>query len=341
MDLLDANQLICRPKKGKLSSKSVVFCRSLLENGTRRPSSRKLVAIQKWKRPETITELRGFLGCCNFYHTFVPNYAKLAAPLTEIQKVGRDAGKAGSKLRFKSTNQCEEAFHYLKGALCEVATLHVPKFDKAFYIRTDASRYATGAVSEQVDEATGDNYPLAFWSRKLALHQKQWSPREQEEYTIMCALKKYQSWVGTNRVKVLTDHRSLEFWATEHIHTVWGQAGRRPRWHEFLSLFDPHVSHLPGEPNAVADAVSRWAYFASKGLQSTNILGTEQHRHVVIDLDQEEKKLIRRECMQCSVKRHALPCHNITALSDPARAHDIITKSLKVWGKSHIPPPGV
>ena len=65
MDILDANQLICGPKKGKLFLKSVEFCGSLLENGTRRPSPGKLVAIQKWKRPETITELRGFLGCCN------------------------------------------------------------------------------------------------------------------------------------------------------------------------------------------------------------------------------------------------------------------------------------
>ena len=34
MDILDANQLIPGPKKGKLFSKSVEFCCSLLENGT-------------------------------------------------------------------------------------------------------------------------------------------------------------------------------------------------------------------------------------------------------------------------------------------------------------------
>ena len=289
LDILDANQLICGPKKGKLFLKSVEFCGSLLENGTRRPSPGKLVAIQKWKRPETITELRGFLGCCNFYHTFVPNYAKFAAPLTELLKVGRDAGKAGSKVRVKWTDECEEAFHHLKAALCEVATLHVPQFDRPFYIRTDASRYAIGAVLEQVDEATGDHYPLAFWSRKLAPRQMQWSPREQETYAIICALKKYQSWVGTNRVEVLTDHRSLEYWATEHIDTVASPAGRRARWHEFLSLFDLHVSYLPGKHNTVADALSRWAYPASEGLQSTNIHGTEQDRHVIIEWDQEKK----------------------------------------------------
>ena len=289
LDILDANQLICGPKKGKLFLKSVEFCGSLLENGTRRPSPGKLVAIQKWKRPETITELRGFLGCCNFYHTFVPNYAKFAAPLTELLKVGRDAGKAGSKVRVKWTDECEEAFHHLKAALCEVATLHVPQFDRPFYIRTDASRYAIGAVLEQVDEATGDHYPLAFWSRKLAPRQMQWSPREQETYAIICALKKYQSWVGTNRVEVLTDHRSLEYWATEHIDTVASPAGRRARWHEFLSLFDLHVSYLPGKHNTVADALSRWAYPASEGLQST---GSRLYTHCM---------KVAAGCAQCAV----------------------------------------
>ena len=256
--------------------------------------------------------------------------------LTELLKVGRDAGKAGSKVRVKWTDECEEAFHHLKAALCEVATLHVPKFDQPFYIRTDASRYEIGAVLEQVDEATVDHYPLAFWSRKLAPRKMQWSPREQET----CALKKYQSWVGTNRVKVLTDHQSLEYWPTEHIDSVSGPAGRWARWHEFRSLFDLHVSYFRGKHNTAADALSRWAYPASEGLQSTNIHGTEQDGHVVIEWDQEEKKHIRRECIQCSVKRHALPCHDITAFSDPAHALEIITKSLKVVEKVTDPSSG-
>ena len=60
MDVHDANQLICGPTKGKLFLKSVKICGSLLENGTRRPSPGRLIAIQKWKGPETITEFQDF-----------------------------------------------------------------------------------------------------------------------------------------------------------------------------------------------------------------------------------------------------------------------------------------
>ena len=238
-----------------------------------------------------------FIGCCNFYHTFVKDYARYAAPLTELLKVGREAGRAGSKVRVLWTDECDEAFVQLKAALCEVATLHVPKFDRPFYLRTDASKYAVGAVLEQQDLETGAHYPLAFWSRKLSPRQMQWSPREQETYAIICALKNYQSWVGTNRVEVLKDHRSLEYWSTEHVKTVSGPAGWRARWHEFLSLFDLHVAYLPGNYNTVADALSRWAYLASEACLSTNIHETEQDRGLVIEWDAEERQLIKRHCL--------------------------------------------
>ena len=80
MDILDANQLICGPKKGKLFLKSVEFCGSLLENGTRGRSTGKLIAIQKWKRPETITELREFLGCCNFLPHICAEFCQIRRP---------------------------------------------------------------------------------------------------------------------------------------------------------------------------------------------------------------------------------------------------------------------
>ena len=148
----------------------------------------------------------------------------------------------------------------------------------------------------------------------------QWSPREQETYAIICALKKYQSWVGTNRVEVLTDHHSFEYWSTEHVNTVSGPAGQSARWHEFLSLFDLHVAYLPGKYNSVADALSRWAYPASEACLSTNIHGTEQDPGLVIEWNAEERQLIKRHFLQCSVRRGRLPCHNITVEDHPSHS---------------------
>ena len=46
-------------------------------------------ALQLWERPESITQLCAFLGCCNYYHLFLPLHAKYSGPLTELLKVGK------------------------------------------------------------------------------------------------------------------------------------------------------------------------------------------------------------------------------------------------------------
>ena len=128
-------------------------------------------------------------------------------------------------------------------------------------------------------------------------------------------------WIGTNKVEILTDHRSLEYWSTEHVNTVSGPAGRRARWHEVLSLFDLHVAYLPGKYNTVADALSRLAYPASGACLSTNIHGTEQDRGLVIEWDAEERQLIKLHCLQCSVRQGRLLCHDITVEDHPPHSH--------------------
>ena len=60
--------------------------------------------------------------------------------------------------------------------------------NKPFYIRTDASRYAIGAVLEQIQG--GQRVPVAFFSWKLAVAQINCSLRQQETYLIVTALGK-------------------------------------------------------------------------------------------------------------------------------------------------------
>lgn len=55
------------------------------KEGTR-PLPTKVEAIQQWKKPETIRELRRFPGVINFYQRFVKNAASIQAPLNEYLK---------------------------------------------------------------------------------------------------------------------------------------------------------------------------------------------------------------------------------------------------------------
>ena len=63
--------------------------------------------------------------------------------------------------------------------------------EQPFVLRTDASDFALGAVLEQQRD---DKWvPVAFYSRRLARGQKNWTAREKETNAIVTALRK---WAG-------------------------------------------------------------------------------------------------------------------------------------------------
>ena len=99
-----------------------------------------------------------------------------------------------------------DAFKELKAALAKALSLHHIQVDKPFVLRTDASGYAIGAVLEQ--EKDGALVPVCFCSRKLTTSQRNWTPRDQETYAIIMALRKWAGWIGfqfsptTNPIKI-------------------------------------------------------------------------------------------------------------------------------------------
>ena len=77
---LAEQKLVADWEKVKLFMKEVEFCGHVLRQGRRGPAPGKLLSIQGWELPKTVTQLRGFLGLTNYYSCYVPNYAELAAP---------------------------------------------------------------------------------------------------------------------------------------------------------------------------------------------------------------------------------------------------------------------
>ena len=70
-------------EKAQLFVQEVKFCGHILRDGQRFPAPDKLLPIENWELPCTLTKLGGFLGLCNYYEEYVPNYANLAWRLME------------------------------------------------------------------------------------------------------------------------------------------------------------------------------------------------------------------------------------------------------------------
>lgn len=121
-----------------------------------KPAIEKLKAVEDAPRPSTKKEVRSFLGLLGYYRKFVPNFATVAAPLSDLTK-------KGVPNKFEWTLMCENAFRTLKSRLLSSPILRLPDLSKSFILRTDASNHGVGAVLMQIHD--GKKYPVAHASR--------------------------------------------------------------------------------------------------------------------------------------------------------------------------------
>ena len=72
LDRLAEQTLFADFHKARIFMREVEFCVHVLMQGKRSPSPGKLLSIQGWELPKTVTQLRGFLGLTNYYSSYVP-----------------------------------------------------------------------------------------------------------------------------------------------------------------------------------------------------------------------------------------------------------------------------
>ena len=87
-------------------------------------------AVSNYPVPVTEKEVRAFLGLSGYYRQFVPHFATIAEPLTELTK-------AKNPDKVKWSDQCEKAFFKLKELLLTSPKVAEPT--KSYVLQTDAS----------------------------------------------------------------------------------------------------------------------------------------------------------------------------------------------------------
>ena len=84
-----------------------------------------------------MSEVRSFLGLARYYRRFIRDFARIAAPLTNLTRKDRP---------FTWSLREGETFNHLKTVLQNAPVLHLADKSRPYIVTTDASDYAMGAV---------------------------------------------------------------------------------------------------------------------------------------------------------------------------------------------------
>lgn len=110
--------VVINPAKCVFGQERVKFLGYSVGGSGTQPLPQKVDALKDFPKPETIKQLRRFLGMINFYRRFIPNAAKIQAPLNDLLQ-----GNVKGKTPVQWNTDAEQAFQETKDSLAQAALL--------------------------------------------------------------------------------------------------------------------------------------------------------------------------------------------------------------------------
>ncbi|RWS03246.1 retrovirus-related Pol polyprotein from transposon 297-like protein [Dinothrombium tinctorium] len=248
--LYNLDLVLCRFRNANLTlkpSKCVFFVNTVrylgyvISDSGISPDPEKVKAVQEFPRPKDINNVRQFIGLASYYRKFIKNFSKTAEPLTRLTKKNEN---------FYWSQEQEKAFEELKNKLSSAPVL--AHFDPALEIevRCDGSGVGLGAVLLQKHQ--DGMKTIAYASRMLTTHEKNYPVSEIEALAVVFALEKFRMYLLRRKFKVYTDHCSL-CWLMKKMKL----APRLAKWALCLQDFDFEVVYKNGKIHKDADCLSR------------------------------------------------------------------------------------
>jgi len=144
----------------------------------------KVQEVMDWKPPTSVHQIRSFLGLAGYYRKFIPDFSRIAKPMTELLK---------KEVKFRWDENCEKAFRTLRGNLTTAPILAQPDNSKPYDVYCDASVTGLGCVLMQ------ENRVIAYASRALRPHEVNYPTHDLEIAAVIHALKIWRHYLSVSR----------------------------------------------------------------------------------------------------------------------------------------------
>jgi len=236
LETLRAHKLYMKKSKCSFAQLQVEYLGHVISGRRVSTAGDKIEAMLKWPVPQSVTDVRAFLGITGYYRRFVKGYGCIAKPLTQLLQ----------KKLFQWSSEAQMAFEALKKAMVSTPVLALPDFKESFVVETDASDIGIGAVLMQKDR------PIAFLSKALGDSHKHKSIYEKEFLALIMAVEKWRQYLQRQEFIIRTDHQSLAYLTEQNLHSEL----QRKAMTRLMGL-QFKVVYRKGKENSAADALSR------------------------------------------------------------------------------------
>jgi len=243
LQVLQDNQLYVGLDKCAFGLSQIDFLGHIIGADGIKPDPKKITAVTEWPVPNSVRDVRAFLGLTGYYRRFIQHYAQKALPLTDLTK-------ADVPWRWRPESE-GKAFEQLKQALVSAPVLATPDPTIPYEVYTDASQYALGAVLMQ-NQGKGLQ-PVAYLSRKLSPAERNYPTGDREMLGIYYALQQWRCYLEGAKFKVNSDHLN---------HTWFNKkkdlSRRQAKWSQWIESYysGTEITYKAGKDN-LSDPLSR------------------------------------------------------------------------------------
>ena len=237
LETLRKEQLYAKLNKCEFWLNEVFFLGHIVSKEEIRVDPKKIEVVVEWKPPRNVIEVHSFLGLAGYYRGFVKGFSMTAAPMTRLLQ---------KNVKYEWSEKCQRSFDKLKAFLIEVLVLIHPACGKEYVIFSDASLNGLGCVLMQEGKV------VAYASRHLKPHEKNYPTHDLELAVIVFALKILRRYLYGEKCSIYTDHNSLKYFPSQRELNL-----RQWRWMELIKDYDCMIDYHLGKANVVADALSR------------------------------------------------------------------------------------
>ncbi|GKB86537.1 putative reverse transcriptase domain-containing protein [Tanacetum coccineum] len=156
----------------------------------------------------------------------------------------------------------EEAFQTLKSKLCDAPILSLPDGVKDFVVYCDALNQGLGCVLMQ------RNKVIAYASRQLKIHEKNYTTHDLELGAVVFALKTWRHYLYGTKSVIYTDHKSLQH--------IFDQNELNMRQRRYIELFSDYEFEIRYHSVRGMILAAQGEAFKQENILAKNLHGLDQ-----------------------------------------------------------------